>query len=124
MIAKRKAVVAILAIVLLSIGARTLVVVTDPLRRSDADIREWLLKKTPIGSSFEEVRAVAIRDDWKITYEDPFNPRQPVVGERVVRFEIGHYRSFVIPYHVFATYRLVGDRLVEIGKIDTIGDFL
>ena len=122
MTVRRKTVFFILALCVFGVGARTFVVVTDPLRRSDAEVREWLLKKAPLGSSFEQVRAVAIRNDWKIAYEDPFNPREPVVGERIIRFEVGHFHAFMIPFHVLATYRFLGDRLVEINRIERIGD--
>src|ERR1700687_2561383 len=103
MTVRRKTVFFILALCVFGIGARTFVVVTDPLRRSDAEVREWLLKKTPLGSSFEQVRAVAIRNDWKIAYEDPFNPREPVVGGRIIRFEVWDFHAFMIPFHVLAT---------------------
>src|SRR5437016_1967678 len=95
---KKRTIIVILVLCLLGVGARTVVVVTDPLRRSDAEVREWLLKKTPLGSSFEQVQEVAIRDDWKIVYEDPFNPREPVVDERSIRFEVGQFHAFMIPF--------------------------
>src|ERR1700737_2476347 len=39
-----KAIGLILVLCLLGIAARTVVVLTDPLRRSDAEVREWLVK--------------------------------------------------------------------------------
>src|SRR6266481_4910845 len=114
MTSKRAAIIVILSLCVLGIAVRTIVVVTDPLRRSGDEVREWLITKTPLGSSFEQVRAVAIKDDWKIAFESPLNPREPVVGERVVRFEVGRFHYYMIPFHVYAVYRFLGDHLVEI----------
>jgi hypothetical protein len=121
---KKGAFIVVLVLFVLGIVARMLVVVTDPLRQSDAQVHEWLFKKTPLGSSFEDVRAVAIRDDWKIAYERPFNAPFPFQGERLRRFDVGHFHSFLIPFHAFVMYRFVDEHLVEIGKIDRIGDSL
>ncbi|HXP35619.1 MAG TPA: hypothetical protein VN827_08740 [Chthoniobacterales bacterium] len=117
-----KAISLILVLCLLGIAARTVVVLTDPLRRSDAEVREWLVKKTPLGSSFEEVRAVAIRDNWKIKFEYPFNAPSPFEGERLVKFDLGKYYSYVIPFHVIVTYRFTDDHLADIDTIERIGD--
>ncbi len=121
---KRKTIILILVLCLSGIAARTVVVRTDPLRRSDTEVREWLPKKAPIGSSFEQVRAVAIRDKWEIAFEYPFNAPSPFQGERLMKFNVGTFHYYIIPFHVFAEYRFVDDQLVDIGKIENIGDFL
>ncbi|MCI0534042.1 MAG: hypothetical protein L0Z50_02325, partial [Verrucomicrobiales bacterium] len=53
----------------LVVGA--VVMATNPLRRSDAAVRAWLLEELPLGSSSEQVRAVAKARGWF----DPFCQR-------------------------------------------------
>jgi hypothetical protein len=36
----------------------------NPLRRSDSEIRKWVLQKTPIGSTREQVMAVIAKEHW------------------------------------------------------------
>src|SRR5215468_10335644 len=38
----------------------------NPLRRSEKDIREWVLHQTPLGSNRQEVLVVAVRRRWKV----------------------------------------------------------
>lgn len=39
-------------------------VASNPLRRSEAGVRSWLEKTTPLGSSLADVRATATRRGW------------------------------------------------------------
>jgi hypothetical protein len=46
--------------------AVTAVLCANPLRRSDASVRAYLLRQVPPGSSIDTLRAVAQHEDWKI----------------------------------------------------------
>ncbi len=109
--------IAICAVVVAAFGAH---VATDPLRKANPEVREWLLTKAPLGSSFGTVRAVAIRDHWLITYEIPFNAPSPFLGKRSIGFEVGHY-GWPFPMHVTSKWRFVDDKLVEV-QVEKIGD--
>ena len=37
---------------------------SNPMRRSESEIQEWVLQKTPLGSSREEVMAVIAKEPW------------------------------------------------------------
>jgi hypothetical protein len=118
--AKRKAIVLVVAIFALAIAAYSAHIATDPLRRSNSEVREWLLEKVPLGSSFEDARAVAIKDHWTITFEVPFNAPSPFMGERWIGYDVGHY-GWPFPLHVTSKWRFMDDKLVDI-QIEKIGD--
>jgi hypothetical protein len=37
---------------------------SNPLRRSEGQIRQWVMQKTPLGSSREEVMAAIAKEPW------------------------------------------------------------
>src|SRR5262245_7884014 len=60
----------------------------NPLRRSDALVRAWLIEETPLGSSSERVRTVAKARGWF----DPFRQRgDAACYGPYIRGELGRY---------------------------------
>jgi len=88
-------VVAVIAIV----AAMTFRIASNPLRRSDADLRAWLLAKTPLGSSSNEVHSVLQQHGW---YTDGFRTTQPrPATDPFIAGELGRYQG--LPWHVFVS---------------------
>ena len=94
----------------------------NPLRRSDAEIRAWVLQKTPIGSTREQVMATIEREHW--------NGHEYYWGTGSREWEhhhhfkygadLGGYHSFWPPFFIFpcraAAYWLFGpdDRVTQV----------
>ena len=80
---------------------------SNPLRRSDASIRAWVLKRTPLGISSEEVRTIAGTHGWL--------QRTRFVGTYSFKYsshiqgELGHYWSLPLDTYVTVLW-LFGDR--------------
>ncbi len=88
--------VAALAVVGFAIAAR---VGSNPLRQPDADLRAWLLTKTPLGSSSNEVRTAIERLGW---YTDGYATTQPRPGrDPFIAGELGGYQGF--PWYTFVS---------------------
>jgi hypothetical protein len=68
----------------------------QPLRRSDEGVRAWVLRKTPVGLSSEEIRPVARKQGWTIS--DDYKERG---GRRTIRGELGRYLS--VPFYTYVT---------------------
>jgi len=64
----------ILVALIAVVAVVTFRVASNPLRQSDADLRAWLLAKTPQGTSSNEVRLVLERRGW---YTDGFRTTPP-----------------------------------------------
>lgn len=98
------------------------VLLSNPLRRSEEQIRENLLKITPIGTNMEDVvQVVENNKDWTArgTFDSGYlmingRPRQPssysstvdnVVGASSMQVDIGEYRTIfatdVIVFYAF-----------------------
>ena len=72
-----------IALVVIGIGSIAAVVLLNPLRRSETDIRGWLLRQAPLGSSRQEVMVLVARRGWKFhpEYRGRFiNKSVPVGG--------------------------------------------
>ena len=74
--------------------------VTSPLRRSEADVRNWALRKAPLGSSVAEVKALIDRQRWRLDFEwrgtnSHATPRDyPYVrGGHIIGAYFGHYQG-------------------------------
>ena len=91
----RKIFVGLLAVLLLAVIA---VVAKDPLRHSDQDIEKWLLKKTPIGCSVQEVDGFIARQgsernmDFQGNTSSERSLTSPVRGFHIVGAR-GHYQG-------------------------------
>jgi hypothetical protein len=67
----------------------------NPLRRSDNEIRKWVLQKTPIGSTREEVMAVIAKEGWE-GHPEFRGTDEPGLFTRGISFygaELGSYQS-------------------------------
>jgi hypothetical protein len=94
----------------------------NALRRSDAEIRAWVLQKTPLGSTRKEVLATIEREHWSghSWYVGPGSPEWE--QHRYFKYcaELGTYRSFFPPFFVFPcrvfAYWLFGpgDRVIQV----------
>jgi hypothetical protein len=67
----------------------------NPLRRSDSEIRKWVLQKTPIGSTRDDVMAVVAKEHWEghpefrgVPPRTPLPPREKCYGA-----DLGSYQS-------------------------------
>ena len=82
--------IALLALTAILAVAVVVVMASNPLRRSDALVRAWLLEELPLGSSSERVRAVAKARGWF----DPFRQRgDGACYGPYIRGELGRYRT-------------------------------
>lgn len=96
-----KKIIVVLFIVLLVLflveGIRML---SNPLINSEANIRDLLLEKTPIGTKMEDVlEFIEVNEEWEvksINYETGFYHQRitppRVIGEKSIRVSLGNYR--------------------------------
>ena len=84
-------------LVAIAIGTTAVLYASNPLRRSDEAVREWLLEKAPIGSDLETLRSVADREGWRVNGEwaghQPHSDWGGVDGDTVVWIYLGGYRN-------------------------------
>jgi len=111
-----------------------LIVLSNPLRESNENIRKSLLKKTPIGTSVSDVISVVEKDpNWKIRYVNSdigyyvspagypsvatkadMSGKGVVVGEKSIRVYLGRY-GLIFETYVSAFYGFDCDgKLVDI----------
>jgi hypothetical protein len=88
----------------------TYVVSIGPLRKSQNDLKAWILKEVPLGSSVGQVKALIKRRGWKLLAEwhgNPskvssesasFNDYPGVKGEYFIQADLGSYQG--IPFRV------------------------
>ena|ERR1041384_270445 len=92
----------LLILVLVLIGIMTAIVAhvgSNPLRQSDGNMRAWLLAKTPLGTSSNEVRSVVGRLGW---YTDGYATTQPrPARDPFIAGELGGYQGF--PWYTFVS---------------------
>ena len=72
-----------IVLVVIGIGSIAAAVLLNPLRRSETDIRGWLLHQAPLGSSRQEVMVLVAKRGWKFhpEYRGRFiNKSVPVGG--------------------------------------------
>ena len=86
------ALIAIITAIVARIGS-------NPLRQSDANLRAWLLAKTPLGTSSNEVRSAVERLGW---YTDGYATSQPrPARDPFIAGELGGYQG--IPWYKFVS---------------------
>ena len=84
-------------VAVIAVGMTVALYASNPLRRSDDSVREWLLEKVPIGSDIGTLRSVAEREGWRVNGE--WSGHQPhadwggVDGDTVVWIYLGGYRN-------------------------------
>jgi len=80
----------------------------DPLRKSESNLRIYVLQYTPIGSRIEEVQKTIESKRWTVTNANNdsgflHQGKNPFVevGDRFIRASLGDYRGF--PFEVNVT---------------------
>ena len=100
--------------------AALIAIASNPFRRPDASVRAWLLTKTPLGSSLEDVRSLLEQHGWHDERFQDTLPRPAAVP--FLGGEIGSYQG--LPWHtsVRAFWEFdSNNRLVDI-RIERIMD--
>ena len=64
MIFRRILAVSLIAVGVLGIAGIVAEMRSNPLRRSDGEIREWILQKAPLGCTKSDVMAVIAKEGW------------------------------------------------------------
>lgn len=85
-----------------------LMVVSNPLRRSESHIRSQLLVSAPLGTSLENVEQYILEEEWEINWvskESGFNHQRfspsRVIGSKSIRANLGDYQG--IPFKANVT---------------------
>lgn len=117
-------------VILVVVGAMSVVAAWqagNPLRRSEAEIRNRILGATPLETPFRDVRDIVERNGWSIGSESQeegaFDQRslQPrKVGERHIWALLGHYG---LPFPTYVSARWAFDengRLIDVWVEKTI----
>ena len=103
------------------IGVAAIIVLrmaSDPLRQSDAKLRAWLLTRTPLGASSNEVLMTVKSHGW---YTDGFKSTLPrPATDPFIAGDLGGYQG--LPWYTFVSVfwefdsnnRLVGIRIRRI----------
>ena len=74
---------------------------SSPLRRPDAGVRAWVLKKTPLGSSLSDVESVVTKRGWFASRRaGGYDGRWSFSGT-YIRGELGDYQG--LPLHTSVT---------------------
>jgi hypothetical protein len=71
----------------------------DPLTQPDADVRNWLLTLTPVGTKAETVKALLVKKGWNIDGYQSTNP--PPATKPFFGGDIGGYQG--TPWYVFVS---------------------
>ena len=85
-----------------------LIIVSNPLRRSESHIRSQLLASVPLGTSLENVEQYILGEGWEINWisrEHGFNHQRSspnrVIGSKAIRTNLGDYQD--IPFKANVT---------------------
>jgi len=98
---KKRVIIFLFIIFLLSI----VVIFTNPLRKSQTKLHEWIVLKTPINTSIVEVRNLIVQNKWEAIYEWKGSPSVSsrnkfpgVKGSHIIGAYLGHYQG--LPWRV------------------------
>jgi hypothetical protein len=110
------------------------ILASNPLRKSQTNLRAWILKQAPLGSSVSDVKAVIKSHGWAIVAEWRGKPSETssesasfkdypgVKGEYFIQANLGRYQGVPFPITVDAhwgfdsTGRLVDLRIRKIAN--------
>ena len=103
-------------VVLVVFGALVLAaqLLTNPLLRSNDGIRGWLLKQAPLGSKFEDVKALTVKKKWSARDGWGGEQYRPVKGIHWLQADLGEYRFFFWPWHAHAMWGFDQEKLVDV----------
>jgi hypothetical protein len=96
---RKKVIIAIIGILVITLGVTIIIAALNPLRKSNAEIRNGILELTPIGMNMEDVMdIIANKDKWRWDgHIIPFGLRTgersdaPLIGVQSIRATIGSY---------------------------------
>lgn len=89
----------VIIVAALCVTAFGVLLASNPLRRSEASISQWLEKKTPLGSSMSEVRATAMENGW---YDAKTHQGSDMrTSGTYLRGELGSYQG--MPWRTYVT---------------------
>ena len=74
---------------------------SNPLRRSDAGVRRWMERKTPMGSSLRNVEALAFKSGWPVRYHFGRPPIDQAHYGTYLQGNLGRYWS--VPFFTYVT---------------------
>lgn len=77
-----------------------IILYSNPLRRSDAGVRRWLEKTTPMGSSLSQVEGIAFKRDWPVSHHIG-RPRDEAPHGTYLQGQLGRYWS--VPFYTYVT---------------------
>ncbi len=84
----------------------------SPLRRSEASVRHWLEKTTPLGSSLSDVQAIARKRGW---YDARHQGSDGRTAGTYLRGELGDYQGFPFRTSVIVFWEFnASNRLADI----------
>lgn len=123
----KKATTYALIVLLISILGMVIMMMINPLRSSEEQIRKNMLELTPIGMSMDDViKVIQSNDKWEIEWINneygygidnsgtPGENRDMRIGEKSIRIHLGEYRTLfvtdVLVYYGFDT----DSKLIEI----------
>jgi hypothetical protein len=86
-------------LIAIAVGTLIFAIASNPLRKSDADVRAWLLAKTPLSSSSNDVRSAIEKRGW---YTDGYRTTQPrPATDPFIAGDLGGYHG--LPWYVFVS---------------------
>ena len=94
-------------LVLLVLLIAFIVLFSNPLRRSESYIAEYILDITPLGTSFDDVLNSVNTKKWELNfanessgfYHQGVTPNE-IVGEKSIRASLGDYQGFPLQTNV------------------------
>ena len=126
-----KTIIGALITFLIIVGILTLVILLNPLRKSEDKIKEDILTLTPIGASMEEViKTISNTKKWEMVGINLTHPSEytdlsldQIIGSKSIKAHIGRYYSpFVTDVEVYWGFD-EEDKLIEVGiriTVDTL----
>src|SRR5229473_585900 len=107
-----KKVLRLVAIAVILVFTGVTIFPINPLRRSESDLRAWILKQVPLGSSVGQVKAFIQSKGWKLVSEWSGNPSSVssetaypsvkdypgIKGDYFIQVDLGSYQG--IPFRV------------------------
>lgn len=86
-----------IAVVFVGIISTSVALLSNPLRRSDENVRAWLLESVPVGSAEDHLMAVATQKGWRVnSVWDGYRPHSDwggIDGARIAWVYLGGYRN-------------------------------
>ena len=96
----KKIIICVLIVIILIVLAVTVIIMSNPLRRSAKNMRKDILELVPIGSSMEDViKVIESKEEWEwkgyiapVGY--PLEGNSYIsIGEKSIRAELGQYQG-------------------------------